>query len=225
LALNEYFGKHVAIVFRELDNYYAYISHFYSGEGEFPATGGLFLNRGYGHLVLPSENLADARRPLVHELAHNCLCHLPLPLWLNEAITAFIELDVCGGNRFALDRDLEKRHRAHWNSKTIQDFWSGVSWETVGESFELGYSLAEIVLRIIHQDLRPTPSDFRAFVGEASWQDAGEAAARKYLGAGLADIAGVFLGPGAWAPAPEGWSLGEKSVGTPRSLKSVCARD
>jgi hypothetical protein len=30
----------------------------------------------------------------VHELTHNLLCHLPIPLWLNEGLAVLIEQTV-----------------------------------------------------------------------------------------------------------------------------------
>lgn len=44
------------------------------------------------------------------------------------------------------------------------------------------------------------------FITTANFRDAGESAALDQLGFSLGDIAGEFLGPGEWTPAPAGVS-------------------
>ena len=53
IASDEGYGKHVVMIFRTLDQYYSYISYFYPEEGEFATSGGIYVNRGYGHFALP----------------------------------------------------------------------------------------------------------------------------------------------------------------------------
>ena len=200
-------GKGAGIIFRTDAEYYAYISRFYPEEGQFAASGGICIHSGYTHFVLPSADSAEMRNAIAHELTHDLLSHLPLPTWLNEAITMAVEADLCGSAGLFLDRELEKRHRAFWNSQTIQQFWSGASWHLPGEGNELSYSLAQIVLRVIHNDLRPDAASFRAFLGAASWEDAGEKAAAAHLRCSLGELAEVFLGSGDWSPNPARWRV------------------
>lgn len=196
-------GKHVVVRFSDLDIYCRYLAHF-SPDGEQAMSGGVFLNRGYLHIVFPSGNGPDVNRSVcVHELTHNLLAHLPLPPWLNEALAMAFESDLAGGEE-PLTHELVGRHRSYWNADTIQIFWQGAAFHDV-DGQEVAYSLARILLRTIHEQIRPSPVDFRKFVLRAEDGDAGAVAAREHLGEELEVLAASFLGPGDWAPKPETW--------------------
>lgn len=205
LTLTDVEGKIVCIVLRDHATYSAYVSHFYPEAGESPVSGGMFIHRGYGHIVLPSDEVQTLRDALVHELAHSAVVHLPLPLWLNEGVAMLLEEAVNEGSRYALDRELAARHRTYWNAKTIQQFWSGASWQVIEEGNELSYSLAQILMRIFYEDVQPGPEKFRAFVGTASYEDGGQAAMRQHFDVSLGELAAVFLGDGDWEPHPAEW--------------------
>ena len=197
-------GKHVVLRFTETDDYFTYISHFYP-DGEHAASGGVFLRDGYAHIAYPETYTMDAeRQTLAHELAHNLLAHLPLPLWLNEALAEAFKADLAGGPFASVDEDLLAEHRSYWNAQTIQDFWMGKSFQTV-EGQRVSYSLAQVLLDVINRELKPSPEVFRRFVKQSDWIDAGEAAVREQLEVSLGEIVEVFLGPGDWTPNPEAW--------------------
>jgi hypothetical protein len=118
---------------------------------------------------------------------------------LNEGLAMLFERDIAGHQPPTLTRELADEHRAYWNRDTIQDFWHGSSFSKP-ESQKLSYGLARILLDFIVTDIHPSPEDFRDFVSHTSREDAGEAAARNYLGLELNDLASAFLGPGEWAP-------------------------
>jgi hypothetical protein len=139
---------------------------------------------------------------LTHELTHNLLRSLPLPVWLNEGLAMLFEQDVAGGFRPPVTREGADLHRSYWNAATIQEFWRGDSFSNP-EVQELAYGLARILLDFIVTDLQPTPPDFRDFVLHADRKDGGEAAARNFLGVELSDLVSTFLGPGKWAPKNE----------------------
>ena len=109
-AHTKYYGKHAAIIFHNLDDYYAYASHFYKDDGEYAGSGGLFIKTGYNHILVSDDDVRHLWRTLTHELAHNCMSHLPLPLWLNEAITGGIEESVSGVPNFQLNREIAAEH-------------------------------------------------------------------------------------------------------------------
>ena len=197
-------GKHVVLRFAKEGDYCRYVSHFHP-EGERAMSGGTFLNAGYMHVATFEQVDANRIGPvLVHELAHNLTCYLPQPLWLNEALAMFFEYDIARGARDGSLLDVVDKHREFWNPETIQQFWHGRSFSAVAGQ-EVSYSLADTLFRLIRSDLRPSPESLRRFVLAADWNDAGDAAARRYLGISLEDLAGIFLGPGDWSPKPETW--------------------
>jgi hypothetical protein len=199
-------GKHVVLRFTETDDYYAYISHFHP-DGEFAGSGGMFFRDGYQHLAYPQSWSPDEeRRTVAHELTHDLLAHLPLPPWLNEALAMAFETDIAGGSREPLSRELAARHRSYWDAKTIQEFWRGESFANV-EGQELAYSLASILLNLIHTEIRPAEGEFRRFVLRSDWGDAGAIATREHLEVELEDLVASFLGPGTWAPRPDLWKM------------------
>lgn len=202
-------GKHVALRFTNLEDYYAYISHYYAN-GKHATSGGVFLHKGYAHIAyyeLLSMN--EERATLAHELAHNLVAHLPLPRWLNEALAEAFDTDIGGSRPRMLDRELHAQHEAYWNAETIQQFWMGRSFNRP-EGQRVSYSLARLLLDIINREVRPPPDFFRRFIKQTTWQDAGEAAALEQFEVGLGEIASVFLGDGDWAPKPSSWDWDAK---------------
>jgi hypothetical protein len=197
-------GKHVVLRFADLDDYDRYYSH-YALDGEQASSGGVFLNVGYLHIAFPASDRPDVhRRTCAHELSHNLLAHLPLPPWLNEAIAMGFETDLAGTD-YTLTRELAALHRGYWNAESIQSFWQGSAFFEI-DAQELAYSLARTLLDLIHQEVGPSPENFRRFVLRADLGDAGAVAAREHLDVELAELAECFLGPGEWAPRPQTWA-------------------
>jgi hypothetical protein len=192
-------GKHVILIFDEREEYFRYIAPFYS-DGEHPATGGVFLKgNGYRHIAIPF-HIESILKTLAHEYTHNCVCHLPLPRWLNESLAMRFERMLVSIRPFIIDHEVCEKHQAHWNESTIQDFWHGKSWSQVDESFSLSYQLSRILLKKIEEDVRPSRAQLLAFIGQAHRDDAGEVSARQHLGVSLGDLAASFLGDGNWSP-------------------------
>jgi hypothetical protein len=188
-------GKHVIFLFAEDDDYYQYVSDFY-GDGIHPASGGCLLHRGYVHIAIPYLDGRNVRLALAHEIMHNCVVHLRLPLWLNEGLARIFERTIAQGRQTILDHELRDRHLAFWNAENIQKFWSGVSFGEPGDSNELSYSLAEIIVNL----LLGQSGNFGEFVMHADWYDAGQTAALDVFGSDLGQTAGTFLGEGNWRP-------------------------
>lgn len=46
-------GKHVVLIFDDIDDYFSYLSYFYPEEGVFGLCVGVSLNKGYGHFAFP----------------------------------------------------------------------------------------------------------------------------------------------------------------------------
>jgi hypothetical protein len=189
------YGKHVAIVFADVDKYYDYTSLFYPEEGEFGLSAGVFINEGYGHFAFPSQEISIAEPIAAHELTHACLAHLPLPVWLNEGIAVVMEEVLAGVSQY-INNEVILRHRNYWNERSIQDFWGGDSFHATDEGQELSYSLAQIIVRNISKDY----SAFSAFCLAATSEDAGESAATEFLGVSLQELISALLGNGNWVP-------------------------
>jgi len=125
VARDEGYGKHVVLAFADTESYYDFVSDFDPEEGEFALSGGVFLDQGYGHFAICLAYGDDYERVIAHELNHNLLRHLPLPLWLNEGITQVMEEIVVGSSYFSTDHHMVRRHRAYWTREMIDAFWSG----------------------------------------------------------------------------------------------------
>jgi hypothetical protein len=190
------FGPRVIFLFAEDDDYYQYVSYFYR-DGVHSKSGGCLIHGGgYVHIAMPHLNGRNIRQALAHELMHNCVVHLRLPLWLNEGLAVVFDRTVSQGRQPILDGDLRDRHLAFWNEENIQKFWAGVSFGEPGDSNELSYSLAEILISLLLSEAK----DFGAFVKEADWNDGGQTAALEFLGRDLGQTAATFFGEGEWRP-------------------------
>jgi len=189
-----YHGRHVLLLFSDPDDYYAYVSFFHEAEVS-PLSGGVCLGRGYTHIAMPLVNVRSAEHTIVHELVHNLVVHLRLPLWLNEALAMVIESRI-ERRPFLLDRDEVDRHRQHWNPGTIQEFWAGTAFGIPGESNHLSYKLSEILLNLLLE----RQVNLVEFIKNADWRDGGQDAALNLLSTDLGALAADFLGPGDWRP-------------------------
>jgi hypothetical protein len=188
-------GKHVVLLFAEEDDYFQYLADYYA-DGIHPASGACLLHRGYVHIPMSFRDGKHIRRMLVHELAHNSVVHLQLPLWLNEGLAMLFEWTAIEWTQPILDGDLQERHLAFWNSENIQRFWAGDSFHEAGESVELSYNLAQILTEL----LNPRSKGFLAFVKTAHRDDGGQSAALDCLDTDLGQTVATFLGEGAWRP-------------------------
>jgi hypothetical protein len=210
------FGRDVVLVFSDEDDYYHYLAY-HSLDGEQAASAGVCIHSGYTHIALPWRDAFDAANAIVHELTHDCLSHLPLPLWLNEGVAVTLQKSVAPPTRGLGQSDqdalfaaaiswkapimwdeLAERHLEFWTEERIQSFWAGTAFFEPGEANELSYSLAEVFLKLITE--RTDRESFRAFLEAAHQQDAGQTAAIDILKTDLGDVAGTFLGKGNWRP-------------------------
>jgi len=188
-------GPHVVILFEEISDYYDYVSLFHPEAGEFGGSCGMMINRLYYHMVIARSDFGECHSTLFHELTHVLVSHLPLPLWLNESLAMTSERLLTRSSEVYLTPELASEHHEYWDEDTIQDFWNGEGFHAPDPAQKLCYSLADIL--VCHLIKRP---NFRRFVLAANWQDAGQAAALKYLGGSVGDFAAIFLGDGYWEP-------------------------
>lgn len=209
-------GHNVILVFSDEDDFYQYLA-FHSPDGEQAKSGGVCIHSDYTHIAFPWYDEAEAANTIVHELTHECLAHLPLPLWLNEGIAVTMQKAVAPPARplgqsgqdalYAATinwhapvmwDELAQQHFAFWTEANIQTLWAGTSFYQPGEPNQLSYSLAEVLVKLLAG--RGDGVAFHTFLESARQGDAGQTAAMNHLGADLGEIAGTFLGDGNWRP-------------------------
>lgn len=184
-------SRNVLIICRDDEDYYGYVSNFYAQDDvEIARSGGMFLNHGCPHFVTMDADLSFMEIVIVHELAHNYLAHLPLPLWLNEGLAVNVERRLVNyiPQEFT-PREMFEQHQAHWDVHTIQDFWSGVSFKQQ-ETMHLSYDLAAQMVAMFAKNWEA----LKLFVQQVSYEDAGAEAARANLGLCLGDFVSGMLG-------------------------------
>jgi len=198
-------GKVCVLIFDSEDRYYEYVSNYYSEGGEYALSGGMFIQEGYGHFVFVESDVSVMEPTIAHELTHCLLQHLSLPAWLNEGIAVNTEQRLCPPGRALFSpEEMHEKHKQFWNEATIQEFWSGKSWLRADEANTLSYDLAKYFVVLTAEDF----DAFRAFANAADMADAGDAAALKFLGYPVGNLAEAVLGEGPWQPRPELWKDG-----------------
>jgi hypothetical protein len=218
LADHASYGKRVVMVFATADEYYEYSAFFYS-DGEHPLSAGVFLDGGYGHVAVPFREIEETEATIAHELTHYYVSSLPLPLWLNEGLAVTFENEVCCNRPLRIDSERLAEHHVFWNDKTIQQFWNGRSFRRTDEGLGLSYELARYCVRALAHDREP----FIEFVKNATFEDAGEAAAFAVYGGSLGGLIEQFFGPGNWAPRCPKRRAQRRSP--PRRSLEGCARE
>lgn len=204
-TLSQPLGKCPVLVFSDATQYYHYLSHYENSEEDSGASGGVYLNHGYGHFALPSPDLTHYVSVMSHELSHAMLSHLALPLWLDEAITAEVEQSIAGSNEYFLDHEWVERHRDYWTESRIQDFWQGRSFRFADEGQELSYHLCRFVLFGLRGGGLTPDEELQEFILKASYEDAGQSASQDCMELDLGDALVGLLGEGDWTPHPEHW--------------------
>lgn len=207
-------GKEILIACTDEDDYYRYVSGFYPEEGDFAMSAGMHLDDGCGHFVTHGLELSDIEPTIVHEMTHSCVAHLPIPLWLNEGLAQSVE------QRFApTPKDphaqiaLRRRQYTFWEADSIQQFWTGASFQRTDEARELSYDMGRALTEALAQDW----PRFKAFVRAAKRADGGAAAAHDVLGIDLGEAARLFLERpegDVWAPMPSRWPVPSGGAGS-----------
>lgn len=189
---SEFLGFLPIIVFGDELDFYHYLGTLRDDDDDSATAGGVFINEGYGHIAMPSENLDYYRATLCHELCHSFLSGFNLPLWLDEAITAEVEHHITGENPYFLDRDIIQEHRAYWNAGRLGAFWTGESFSFPDEGQGLSYHLARFLFHAIAP--HSTPESISRFVRAADDGNSGNSAALECFGINLPDVVEGLLG-------------------------------
>lgn len=193
-------GKLPILIFAGNEAYYSHVGD-YHGDGEYGGSSGMHIRNRYDHVALAQLYKIDLFATMAHELTHAALSHLQMPLWLEEGLTQLFEHDL-GNKPFALDPKEVGEQKVFWRETGLEQFWSGTGFSSPGDVQKYSYQLAEILLRLLLTDYQPrwfgfdrTPvQTLMNFLRNAKRDDAGEAAAREYLGLSLEDIAAKSLG-------------------------------
>ncbi len=197
--------REVLIIFDDHETYYRYVSHAYPEDGEFAFSSGMFLHAGCPHFVTMLDDHHTVERVITHEMTHASVAHLPIPLWLNEGLAVNAEDRLMGRMpKLFQPAEMRQKHRAFWNSDTIQEFWSGHCFGRPDDGCMLSYDLAQILVEIFAGNW----PRFRAFAAAASYRDAGAAAASEHMSLDLGEsIAAIFEQSSAagWRPDPDKW--------------------
>ena len=213
IASDEGYGKHVVLIFNDIDTYYSYTSYFYENDGAYGLSAGVYVNRGYGHFVFPHQEISYAESIAAHEMTHALLTHLEIPAWLNEGMAVSIENMITGSAPLKMDNETFSRHHTFWGENEIQDFWSGKAFSRTGEGQELSYQLAQFAVNSLAHD----PEAFIEFSNKAHYSDGGESAAQEVFEGSLGELIAQYFGEGNWAPNSELW----ESKNSNKAFKSV----
>jgi hypothetical protein len=191
------YGPHVMMLFDEDDDYYQYVSGFHN-DGVHPTSGGMHIGGGYAHTVICYRTEVGAAEVIGHELSHQAVNHLKIPLWLNEGMAQVLEKTVGSYRRSTplMTRELAEEHRSFWTEERLQQFWAGTSFHETGDARKLSYGLAEIMMNLLTKD----HGTFLAFLRAARPEDSGQTASLDVLGVCLGETISGFLGEGNWRP-------------------------
>ena len=190
-ASAKWIGKSVVLVAPDAEQFARYLTDYYP-DGEFMMPGGVCLNAGYTHFVLPDAHLHQHLPVFAHELCHVFLRNTNWPLWLEEAVVQTIEHKVTRLSSYVLDRETIRRHRAFWTPATIQEFWTGSSFQRPDEGSELSYHLALFLLNAVNGEGREAMA---TLLRQARREDAGFAAFTAALGLSPAEVVANLLDP------------------------------
>src|SRR5262249_29986025 len=136
-------GKQVAIAVNDDEEYYRYVSPFYS-EGEYGGSSGLHIREGYPHIALHGNALWVLEDTYAHELTHAGLHHLSMPQWLEEGLAQMFGHDMTGRGQMQLTTETAATHKRYWGKKGLDAFWRGEGFSRPGKVQGLCYQLAEI---------------------------------------------------------------------------------
>ncbi len=206
----EIHGRHVVVLFDNRDEYWEYVSWF-CPDGESGASAGMAIMEGSTHVaVAPSYDGAVEQMVMAHELLHSFVIDRALPVWLEEGVAQRCESHFFPDQFSEPEKEDFQRIKRLFDETTIQRFWTGEAFDTPRDHEEQKavYALALILCNVILHDFHNP----RPFFENATWDDAGESAARDHLGKSLAELAGNILGPGDWRPRPDEWPMWEEQA-------------
>ena len=127
----EYVGKQLIIEIQDSENYYKYISHYFTekdqdtGEVIYPQSAGCMVSDGYMHIVLGHQAKAYLSAIIAHELTHIWLAWYRPPLWLNEGVATNAEAIFTGAQSAYFQESNVERAFEKWTADLFESFLSG----------------------------------------------------------------------------------------------------
>jgi len=197
-------GKHVLLLFGELEEYHRYISHYYP-TGTHRRSPGLALRTGYVHIAQQLFGLNNFRRAFVALFATNLMVHLAAPAWVTYGIADGIELTILRSDCVPTAYYAETLEI--WHENDIQLFWSGTAFDN-----ELS-SAAAVLARALVNSMEGNWQRAIEFATKASFADGGAAAFKAEFGLTLGKAASQILGTGDWEPNPKAIRTLQQSAG------------
>lgn len=194
--------KSILLVFDDEYSYGRYHQIFNPKSDPVHQSSGMFFDiENCPHFIVKRADLLEVEPVISHELVHNAVRWLDLPLWLNEGLAVSVERRL---HRHLVDFShlggLEYLLQEFWCEKNIQLFWSGASFRHLDEYTYLSYELAHILVENLAHGQEQA---FSRFVRNAKAADAGAIAAQQYLSLDLGAVLCAVLNgkPGsAWFP-------------------------
>ncbi len=190
------FGPHVVLLLDDPRDRADYLQPLLGAAHLPDAHGGLFIDDGYGHLLLPSAGLRRCTAVAAHELTHQLLRDRRLPVWLDEGVAVAMEQALTGTRLYASTPAARAQLQAHWRAAGLHGFWSGAAFAQAPAAARDAYALACHAVSALATDW----PRFVAFARGAHPADAGDEAARQVYGHGVGDCLRPWLGEGDWSP-------------------------
>jgi hypothetical protein len=204
-------GRVPLFIFQDDADYYDYLGYHYPNEGTFPASAGIQIRDWCQHVAIHSPEGRSAALTIAHELCHLLVSHLALPTWIDEGVAMKLPRALAASARRgntgwwnALEQqqgplmmeDTLDRLGWFWTEDRIQTFWAGTSWNEAGDSSDLSYTLAELLVTQLSDDW----GSFLGFLAAANYNDGGQTAALDHLGICLGEAVAPFVEPGTYRP-------------------------
>lgn len=182
-------ANHVIVVFDSFEAYKRHVESFApDSAAENVSSSGVLIQPQVQpvHIALPLQDLSVTEGLLAHELTRLAIVSLDAPIWLEEGFACNIEHELTGFPPLLIDEVSVKRLREFWDTKKIQQFWSGESFYHIDERAEHSRSLAQL---LVHALVRQYESSVvRRFVLMAQKKDSGEQSAAENLNVSLGDV-------------------------------------
>lgn len=157
------------------DAYIDFTSSYFSEDGAFATSGGLYLNEdndAFALIAIDATIRQNCQNTVAHELTHHALHEARLPLWVEEGITQMMEERITHVSNFTLNNDILSRQRECWSRQDIDQFLDGSAFlSPEDDTQELAYHLAQWIVR---RELERRPAEFFRFARacrEYDWAD------------------------------------------------------
>jgi len=192
----EGYGSIVILQFDDPGLYLEYVYNFFP-DGNFINSAGLCIREYLTHVVTSSGDYNDVEYTIAHELLHEQVTDLNLPLWIDEGLAEMVTEHIFPHYfDFNLDQAKEELIFFSFPVDNIQKFWGGKGFFESNESSAASYLLAHLMMKKICEQF----DNALEFILNAKIEDSGQSSALNYLETPLEELVSSFLGDGNWKP-------------------------